>query len=228
MQALILANGELYQPDVLRKRIRAEVFDLVLGADGGAHHACTLNVTLDAIIGDLDSLSDLGQQDISNTKFVSFPAEKDETDLALALLYAEEQGADRIVMVGVIGGRMDMTIANILLLADASLRSRRIEVWHGEQTGWIIKPPGEDISGHPGDTVSLVPLAGHASGITTKGLKYALNDEELTFVPSRGISNLLEEPSAHIKLSKGLLLVVHTPAGQEKGTEEHYERKTNH
>ncbi|MFC2013150.1 thiamine diphosphokinase [Chloroflexota bacterium] len=211
MKALILVNGELYKADVLRRRIRAEAFDLVLGTDGGARYAATLNVTLNAIIGDLDSLSDLEQQSISNTEFVSYPAGKDETDLELALLYAKEQGADQIVMVGAMGGRMDMTIANILLMTHTSLSSCRIEVWHGEQTGWVIRPPGEDISGHPGDTVSLIPLGGYASGVTTKGLKYSLKDAELTFVSARGISNQLEEPSARIKLSEGLLLAIHTP-----------------
>jgi thiamine pyrophosphokinase len=211
MRALILANGELYQPDVLRRRIRAEAFDLVLGADGGAHHAGDLNVTLDAIIGDMDSLSNLEQQRISNTELVSYLAEKNETDLELALLYAEERGADHIVMVGAMGGRMDMTIANILLITHASLSSRRVEVWHGEQTGWVIKPPGEDILGHSGDMVSLIPLGGYTSGITSKGLKYSLRNAELTFGSARGISNLLEGPSAHIKLSEGLLLVIHTP-----------------
>ncbi len=211
MRALVLVNGGLHEPDVLRSRIGAEAFDLVLGADGGARHACTLNVTLDAIIGDLDSFSDLEQQGVGDTEFVSYPAGKDETDLELALLYAEEQGADQIVMVGAMGGRMDMTIANILLMTHASLSSCRIEVWHGEQTGWVIKPPGDDISGHPGDTVSLIPLGGDASGITTKGLKDSLKDQKLTFGPARGISNLLVEPSAHIKLSEGLLLAVHTP-----------------
>ena len=211
LKALILVNGELYKSDVLRRRIRAESFDMVFGADGGAHHAPTLDVTLDAVIGDLDSLSDLGQQGISYTEFVSYPAEKDKTDLELALLYAKERGAEHIVLVGVMGGRMDMTLANILLITHVSLGSCRIEVWHGEQTGWVIKPPGEDISGRLGDTVSLIPLGGYASGITTNGLKYSLKDEELTFVPARGVSNLLEKPSAHIKLSEGLLLVVYTP-----------------
>ena len=211
MKALILVNGELYKPNVLRSRIRAEAFDLVLGADGGARNAHTLNVTLDAIIGDLDSVSDLEQQGNSDIKCVSYPAEKDESDLELALLYAKEQGADRIVIVGAMGGRMEMTIANILLITRASLSSCRIEMWHGEQTGWVIKPPGEDISGHPGDTVSLIPLGGDVSGITTKGLKYPLKDEKLPFGAARGISNLLEKPSAHVKLSEGLLLTIHTP-----------------
>ena len=123
MKALILVNGELYKTDVLQRRIRAEVFDLVLGADGGAKYAHTLDVTLDAVIGDMDSLSDLGRQGASNTELVFYPAEKDEVDLELALLYADEQGAKRIVMVGAMGGRMDMTIANILLITHTRLSS---------------------------------------------------------------------------------------------------------
>jgi thiamine pyrophosphokinase len=211
MKALILVNGELYRPDVLRSRIRAETFDLVLGADRGARYANILDVALEAVIGDLDSLSDSERQGISTAQFISYPAEKNETDLELALLYAMKHGADKIVLVGVMGGRMDMTIGNILLITHESLGSCRVEVWHGEQTGWVIKPPGEDISGHPGDTVSLIPLRGNASGITTEGLKYPLKDAALAFGSVRGISNLMAKSSAHVKLSDGLLLAVHTP-----------------
>jgi thiamine pyrophosphokinase len=210
MKGLLLVNGELYKPDVLRRRIRDEAFDLVLGADGGARYAKTLNVTLDAVVGDMDSLSDLEQQGMK-AEFVSYPPEKDETDLELALLYAKKRGIDRIVMVGAMGGRMETTIANILLMANASLSSCRIEVWHGEQTGWAVKPPGEDIAGHPGDTLSLIPLGGYASGITTEGLKYPLKDEGLPLGSSRGISNLMDGQLARVRLAQGLLLAVHTP-----------------
>jgi thiamine pyrophosphokinase len=158
----------------------------------------------------MDSLSDLEKQGIGNAELISYPTEKNETDLELALLYTKEKGADYIVIVGAMGGRMDMTIANILLITSTSLGSCRVEVWHGEQTGWVIKPPGGNISGHPGDTVSLIPIAGCASGITTKGLKYPLENKELNHISTRGISNLMDKPSAHVTLSEGLLLVIHT------------------
>jgi len=211
MKALILVNGELYSPGVLRRRIRAETFELILGADRGACYAKTLNVTLNAVIGDLDSLSNSARQSPGSAEFISYPSEKNETDLELTLLYAKEKGADSIVIIGAMGGRMDMTIGNIMLITNTSFSSCRIEVWHGEQTGWVIKPPGEDISGRPGDTVSLIPLGGNASGITTEGLAYPLKDEELPSGSVRGISNLLEKSSAHVGLSKGLLLAVHSP-----------------
>ena len=211
MKALILVNGELFSPGVLRRRIRAETFDLVLGADRGACYAKTLNVTLDAVIGDLDSLSDSARQSIGNTEFISYPTGKNETDLELTLLYAKEKGAERIIIIGAMGGRMDMTIGNILLITNKNFSSCRVEVWHGEQTGWVIKPPGEDISGHPRDTLSLIPLSGNALGITTEGLEYPLKDAGLAFGSVRGISNLMNKSSAHINLSDGLLLAIHTP-----------------
>jgi thiamine pyrophosphokinase len=215
MKALILVNGELYKPDVLRRRISTEEFDLVIGVDGGARYADTLNITLDAIIGDLDSLSDLEQQGMDTPKVISYPTEKDEIDLELALKYAEEQGADQIVMIGVMGGRMDMTIANIMLITHVGLGSCRIEIWHGQETGLIIKPPGENITGDPGDIISLIPLGGDVSNITTKGLKYPLKNEELPFGKARGVSNVMNKSSVHVEFSKGFLLVFHTSLSHE-------------
>jgi thiamine pyrophosphokinase len=211
MRALILVNGELEPPDLLRRRIRAAEFNLVLGADAGARHGATLDVTLDAVIGDFDSLPDSVRREIGNAEFITYPPEKDETDLELALLYAAQQGADHIVLAGAMGGRLEMSLANVLLLAHDSLRARRIEVWHGAQTGWLIKPPGEPVTGRPGDTLSLIPLGGAAGGVTTQGLKYPLNEATLAVGTTRGISNQLEITDAYVALTAGLLLAVHTP-----------------
>jgi thiamine pyrophosphokinase len=211
LKALILVNGKLSCPAVLRKRIRQDDFKLVLGADRGALYARVLNVKLDAVIGDLDSLTDTEQSDIGEARIISYPVRKDETDLELALLYAQKQEADHIVMVGVAGGRLDMTLGNLLLIAHAGLSACRIEVWDGKQTGWIIRPPGEDITGRQGDTVSLIPIGGSALGVTTRGLDYPLLNAELPLGAVRGISNIMNGSLAHVSLSSGLLFVVHTP-----------------
>jgi thiamine pyrophosphokinase len=145
MKALILANGELHDSSVLRRRVQAESFDLVLGADGGASFARTLGLRLDGVIGDLDSLSPEEQLGLGDIPVKPYTAEKDETDLELALRYAQAKGVERVVVVGALGARMDMTVANLFMIADSSLGSCRVEIWHGEQTGWLIKPPGEDI-----------------------------------------------------------------------------------
>ena len=211
MQALIITNGELYQPEVLKRRIHTEAFDLIMATDGGERYAATLDVNLNTIIGDMDSISNLRQYDTNTIKTISWPTEKNEIDLELALLYAKEKGVKRIVLVGIMGTRMDMAIANIQLIAHPSLHLLKIEVWHGEQTGWLMRPPEGAIYGSVGDTVSLIPIGSQVLNIRTMGLKYRLEGEDLDFGRTRGVSNIMVRKNAHIKLSSGCLLVIHTP-----------------
>jgi thiamine pyrophosphokinase len=139
------------------------------------------------------------------------PAEKDETDLELALLEAVKRGAEHIIVLGTSGGRLDMVLANMLLLAHPALSHTRSELWIDYQTAWLIRAPGSDILGQRGDTISLIPVAGDALSVTTSYLRYPLNHETLTFGPARGVSNLMDADTAHITLRSGLLLIVHTP-----------------
>lgn len=213
MRALVLANGLLGDVVQARDRVLRWEAPLVIAADGGYRHAAALGLKVDVVIGDLDSLDgDLrATLEASGTHVEAAPAEKDETDLELALLYAVRQGANPIAVLGALGGRLDMTLSNMLLLTHPALAGAHVELWNGTQTAWLIRPPGGEVGGAVGDTLSLVPLGGDALGITTQGLKYALRDERLAFGPARGVSNVLTEATARVSLREGLLLAVHTP-----------------
>ncbi len=65
------------------------------------------------------------------------------------------------------------------------------------------------ILGTPGDTVSLLPMGGSASGITTEGLKFPLHAETLYPDQSRGISNVMLTGQARVTLEAGILICVH-------------------
>lgn len=216
MKALLLVNGQLNNTAVLIERIRSEQFDLVVGVDGGSLNAAALGVGLDVVIGDMDSLTEEQKPGLGNPEYVPYPPEKDETDLELALLYALERGAERVLLVGVMGDRLDMTVSNIMLLAWEGFNNRRIEVWYGEQTAWIIRPPGGEINGSAGDTVSLLPMSSRVTGVTTAGLRYPLRHESLAFGLARGVSNVMDGETASVALASGLLLVVHTAQNHEK------------
>lgn len=210
--AVVLANGQVDDPDLICQRLQAIGYNLVIAADGGSNHAERLNLHVDVLIGDLDSLDEAYQKklEMGGTRFEIAPVHKDETDLELALLYAIDQGADRIITLGLLGGRLDMSLANILLLTHPYLRSARVEIWNGSQTTWLIRPPGDRIGGQPGDTLSLIPLGGDAQGVKTHHLEYPLRDETLLFGPARGVSNVFTGSTARVDLREGLLLVVHT------------------
>jgi thiamine pyrophosphokinase len=212
-RAIILANGSIRDPETLISRLQSWKEAIVIAADGGIQHAERLGLEISVVIGDLDSLDEAVSTALktTNTDIVKVAAEKDETDLELALLHATDIGVKDIVVLGAFGNRIDMTLSNLLLLSHPSLISAHIEYWYGYQTAWLIRPPGDEIHGQSGDTLSLIPLEGDAEGITTHELYYPLNDEKLVFGPARGISNVLTASVAHVELASGTLIAVHSP-----------------
>ncbi len=213
-RTLILTNGDILDDLTLKARIEAWSPEQVIAADGGSRHASTLGLEIDLLVGDLDSIEADQRETLrtQGTQFEHFKAEKDETDLELALLSAVAQGATEIAIIGVVGDRLDMVLANIHLLTLEALNPIRAELWLGRQTAWLIRPPGEEFEGTAGDTLSLIPTKGDAMGVTTTGLAYPLHRETLFFGHARGVSNMMEQEVCRVDLETGILLAVHTQA----------------
>ncbi|MEA1976951.1 MAG: thiamine diphosphokinase [Chloroflexota bacterium] len=213
-RTLILTNGDILDGPALKARIEAWSPEQVIAADGGSRHASTLGLEIDLLVGDLDSIEAAQRETLraQGTQFDQVQAEKDETDLELALLRAVEQGATEIAVVGIVGNRLDMVMANIHLLALEALNPIRAELWLGCQTAWLIRPPGEEFKGAPGNTLSLIPVKGDALSVTTTGLAYPLNGETLFFGRARGVSNMMEQEVCRVDLETGILLAVRTQA----------------
>lgn len=210
LRAVIFANGELRQPDEARRLLRPG--DLLIAADGGAAHCRALGLRPNIIVGDFDSLTaaELADFERAGARLERHPSAKDETDLELALLLAVHAGAGEVVVVGALGGRLDMTIANVLLLTHPALTAARVWLWNDGERAWLIRPPGAEVAGRLGDTLSLIPLGGDATGITTHGLAYPLRGETLAAGPARGVSNVLTESPARVELQSGVLLATLT------------------
>jgi len=209
--ATIFANGTI--ENARRAREAAEQSDLVLAANGGALHCLHLQITPAIVVGDLDSLDEANRQTLEagGTEFITHPPDKNQTDLELALLNALARGATEITVLGAIGGRLDMTIANVQLLALPDLSGVRVELWHGNQTASLIRPPGGPIEGGTGDGISLIPLGGDVQDITTQDLQYPLKNEDLSLGPARGVSNIISGSDPQVEFGTGNLLIVQTP-----------------
>lgn len=212
-RAIVLTNGQINDPATIRSRLSDWGPAEIIAANGGSFHAESLHLQLRAVVGDLDSLAEDTKTTLleQGVDIQASPPEKDETDLELALLYAADLGATEIVVLGAFGGRVDMSIANLLLMIHPKLAGIRIEMWIGSQTAWIIRPPGDEVQGQVGDTLSLIPLIGDAEEVTTQNLAYPLKQGQLAAGPSRGLSNILTDTTATIRLREGILLAVHTP-----------------
>jgi thiamine pyrophosphokinase len=206
---LIFANGVITDKEwLLRQLARA---DVVIAADGGIRHLLAVGHQPDILIGDLDSLPEGFDVELvvrSDVKVIRHPPAKDETDLELALLLAADHfpGADLIILGG-FGGRVDQTLANILLLAHPRLSHCSIRLEEAGESAWLVRDRTE-IYGRPGDRVSFLPLGGAVEVASTTGLRWPLHDERLAFGPARGISNELTATKATVQLNSGMLLCI--------------------
>ena len=207
LRTIIFANGECSSPcDPLAWLCPG---DRIIAADGGARRCLALGLTPHLLIGDFDSLPAETVETFRTrgAEIRRYPAEKDETDLELALYAALEQETEEVLVFGALGGRWDMTLGNLLLLAHPDFREAPIRIVDGPQSVTLL-PRGRayEIAGQEGDTVSLIPLGGDAKGVTTRGLRYPLKGGTLRFGATRGLSNLIVRSPASVTVEDGLLL----------------------
>ncbi len=208
MSSLIFANGDLTPGQWLQSYLGQAT--RLIAANGGSRHLYQLKQPPDVIIGDLDSLPPpiRAWLKTAETQFISHPTEKDETDLELALLFAA-QFEQEILVFGALGGRLDQTLANILLLAHPGLRGHQVQLVEPYQRAWLAEEE-VIINGRVGDTLSLIPMGGDVTIKQSKGLKWPLQNEILHFGPARGVSNLLVADKASVWVTNGRLLCIHT------------------
>ena len=182
LKSVIIANGDFVFNDRIRKQI--ESADRIVCADGGANNLVDIDITPDLILGDLDSIL---PDTLRHFKDVEVIKESDEngTDTMKLINYELSQGVDELNLLGVTGGRIDHTLANLSLLTRyADLV--KLSIIDSFSDILFIK---DSISFESliGRKLSLMALGGNSS-VTTKGLKWELDDESLLFSPF-GISN---------------------------------------
>ncbi len=210
MRAIIIAGGKA-QNEAWQRWVRGG--DWIIGADGGAAQALAWGLAPDLVIGDMDSLPEQARAILERQgcRLIEHPRAKDETDLELALAHAVQEGAQEIVVLGALGGRLDHLLANVLLLALPSLAGVPVRIVEGDQQALLLRG-GEavEMDGAEGDLVSLIPLGGDACGVSTRGLVWGLDGGTLEFGSSRGVSNEMASGRFRVEVGEGLLLVVHS------------------
>ncbi len=208
MRCVVFANGEYGLIGAYNDLIKDN--DLVLCADGGANYAHNLGITPDFIIGDMDSIADEVREyyQRQGIKFKKYPCSKDFTDTQLALSLAEELGADVIVVVGTLGGRLDLTMSNIYAGMEMAQRGRKIRHYSPDCTVYLLT--GRLVlQGHKGDRVSIMSLSDQTYGVYEIGFVYPLHNAGIAKTNPYAVSNIIEDDIAEISLSRGILLVFH-------------------
>ncbi len=218
--AVIFANGDFQPPQLGRPWLPDS--PVIIAADGGGRHCRALGIEPDIVIGDFNSLpgAEVEALAAAGAEVMRHPPEKDATDLELALDLAAARGLTDVIVLGAIGDRWDQSLANFLMLAAKTPPDGTLCYLDGIQEARLIRA-GETVSiqGAVGDVVSLIPLPGDATGVTTRGLAYPLEHGRLVFGATRGVSNVLQDDLAQVAVEGGSLvcLISHVAAQAADG-----------
>ena len=203
MKAFIYVGG-----DICPQRItdHPQSDDLRIAADSGYHNALLLGDKVDILLGDLDSI----KADIPDgVELVKVPAEKDFSDAQLAISAALEKGADEIVIIGGISGRLDHTLANLSLLAPLQKAHVYAYITDGYNRVRYLESTSTLVARSQFKYLSILPIDEKLKGVSIEGCKYPLENATLTKQnASLSISNEIEGNCAFISVRKGACYVI--------------------
>jgi thiamine pyrophosphokinase len=210
VKAIVVAGGDAAAKDA----VLLSGADTVIAADSGAHWLDAWRIPPDLVIGDMDSIdpSLLERLIAQGIEVERHPADKDASDVELAVSRGVANGADDVVLLGALGGeRVDHELANLLLLLDRRWDGIDVRAVKGDTTVRALRGEARvELAGLAGDLVSLLPLGSDATRVRTVGLRYQLDGETLQSGRSRGLSNVIEKAPASVSLEGGALLVIET------------------
>ena len=171
---------------------------VAVAADGGADTALRHRIPLEAVVGDMDSLSPEAARAFAGR--LHPVEEQDSTDFDKALTRID---APAVIAVGFTGGRLDHELAALHSLV---LRADRPCLLLGPETLAFHAPPALDLPLAPGTTVSLFPFA--PVTLRSGGLRWAT--DPLRFAPDRriGTSNRSLGPVSLTPSGRGMLVIL--------------------
>ena len=198
--------------------IPLEEGDYCIACDAGFMYARDLGILPDLIVGDFDSLNELGPDAVRTLeeirendpdRIMQLEVRKDDTDTMKAVKIALLKGYKKIFLYGALGGRrFDHSFANVQTL---------LYIKHNGGTGYIMDhdkmlmiAENETVKFNRGNTgyISVFSLSEKAEGVTIKGLSYTLDNGELSSDFPLGVSNeFIIDEEAELTVERGTLLI---------------------
>lgn len=199
-KALLFING--VPPEKLPV---TEKYSLIACSDGAFNYLKEKNFPLeklDFISGDFDSHNG-SDDDIYEQKFI-FTPDQDKTDFEKSLEIIGQKGYSRIDVYGGSGGEMDHFLGNLTV----ALRFKnQMEItFYDEFSNYFFAPNHLVLENVKGKMISLFPFP-LAESVSTQGLNWSLNKEDLAITGRIGTRNFASEDQVIINFEKGELVV---------------------
>ncbi len=202
MKAFIYTGGKVF-PEGITEHPKSD--DLCIAADSGYSNAISLGERVDIVLGDFDSYT---QKLPEGVEILKVPSEKNFTDTQMAVREALSRGADDIVIVGGLSGRLDHTLSNISILSDLwSLRVHAL-MTDGKNRIRYLSSSSTILPKSQFKYVSIIALGKKLKGVDIEGCKYPLKNASLTCADQYAVSNEIEGNCALIAVRKGECLII--------------------
>lgn len=201
-RCVIIGGAKIARYDRAKSAIRPD--DYIIFCDSGLAHSAALGAEPNLIVGDFDSHANPH----STAETIVLPCEKDDTDTVFAVKEAVKRGFTDFLLLGVVGERLDHTLANVsilLMLDDMGLTGRIMDDYSEME---IISCTSKRV-GSGFKYYSILNISGTAKGITETGCKYPLENAEITCSYQYGVSNEVNPgEEAVVSVAEGRLLLI--------------------
>lgn len=184
--------------------------DLIIAVDGGYKRCLELGLKPDLLIGDLDSIDpELLKKVPDSCQKIVHPRHKNETDTQLAMLHCIREGSAEIFICNDLQGRFDHTLALISNLGEAQVNGSRATLVSDVNLVFLIERDTE-FSYPQGTVISVLSATPETAFCRCRGFQYPLDGLIIPNWQSRGISNVVTEPTQMICIERGTALVIVT------------------
>lgn len=178
--------------------------DYLICVDGGMTYAQQIDRTPDLLVGDFDSMP---YQTFSGFEVIRHPPEKDDTDAMLAVKEGLRRGYRDFLFLAATGGRLDHTIANLMLLDYLNAHNAQGTIQDENNTLLFLRNASLSLPGEAGGKFSVFAWGGDAENISIKNAAYPV--ERFVMHPGypSGVSNEFLNGPAEISVDSGALLI---------------------
>lgn len=206
----IVAGGpEHLMPDLTSYNDQEVIW---VGVDRGLYYLLERGLNPEIGIGDFDSVTkkELAWMQEKCLNFSISPAEKDQTDIELALEWALSRQPQLIRLFGVTGGRLDHSLATIQLLVKGLSEKIPIHLMDQQNILSLYEPGVYEI--HKDKKyryLSFLPFSAEVAGMTLSAdFKYPLVDCTIKWGTSLCISNELIQETGTFSFNHGIVIMV--------------------
>lgn len=203
--AVIISNGGISQ-----KITFEDQNNFIVAVDGGYSCIRKQKLKCGLVIGDLDSIakSDISAIRKSGIELLRFPKDKDYTDTELAIKEMIKRGFGKIILIGVIGKRIDHTLANILLLEKYSDSKAEIKIIDNNNEIAILKNCKKAVGkSKKYKYISFISLTDFST-LSLTGFKYNLKNKKIRRGDTLCVSNEQKGAKAEVTVHKGKILMI--------------------